>query len=80
MWNLKNNQNKINEQAKPNQNKHIDTENRIVVPRRERVGVCFLEIQILALITLTPDLASYQIPDTSKRSRESIWLVETGAF
>ena len=24
---------------KPNQNKHIDTENRIVVPRRERVGV-----------------------------------------
>jgi len=39
MWNLKNNQNKINEQAKPNQNKHIDTENRIVVPRRERVGV-----------------------------------------
>ena len=39
MWNLKNNQNKINEQAKPNQNKHIDTENRIVVPRGERVGV-----------------------------------------
>ena len=39
MWNLKNNQNKINEQAKPNQNKHIDTENRIVVPRSERVGV-----------------------------------------
>ena len=39
-----NNQNKINEQTKPNQNKHIDIENRIVVPRRERVGVGKMEV------------------------------------
>ena len=28
-------QNKINEQTKPNQNRNIDTENRVVVTRRE---------------------------------------------
>ena len=27
--------NKINEQAKPNRNKHVDTENRVVVAREE---------------------------------------------
>ena len=30
--------NRINEQTKPNKNKHIDTENRIVVSRGEGVS------------------------------------------
>ena len=37
MWNIKNKQNKINEQIKPNKNKHEDTENRVVVTRGEGV-------------------------------------------
>ena len=35
MWNIKQKQNKINEQTKLNKNKHTDTENRVVVTRRE---------------------------------------------
>jgi len=34
MWNIKNKR-KINEQAKSNKNKHVNTENRVVVIRRE---------------------------------------------
>ena len=47
MWNFKDKQpkqNKWTNQTKPNQNKHIDIENRIVVPRRERVGVGKMEV------------------------------------
>ena len=38
MWKIEDKQYKIDEQTKPNKNKHIDTENRIVVIRRGMFG------------------------------------------
>ena len=38
IWNIKNKQKiKINEETKLNKNKHVDTENRVVVTRREGI-------------------------------------------
>ena len=40
MWNIKNKQtNKINEQTKPNRNKHVNTENSVVVTRGQEGGI-----------------------------------------
>ena len=40
MWNIKNinKLKKQNKQTKPNKNKHVDTENRVVVTRGKEVG------------------------------------------